>query len=142
MTGGPILKGRGRTITRHKINRIENGHAAVDVVLAEALDDYARDRDLPDYGFVALASEVSSAGSDNERGRELRRLLGTRDLDEIQIVMCDLTDFAFYLALTPLVPQLNVTVIAPEPARVQALFGTQRGPSGQVSGPMTTTGTA
>lgn len=134
LTGQPILQAQGRTITRHKVNRIENGHAPVDAVLAEALDEYARDRDQPAFGFVALASEVSAAGSDNARGRELRQLLGTRDLDKVQIIMCDLTDFAFYLSLTPLVPTLNVTVLVPTAERVQALFGTRRDESDHGSG--------
>lgn len=122
-----------RTFTRNKVNRVENGHAAVDLVLAHALDEYALTRDLPGFDFVSLVAGVGAAELDNARGRELRHLLGTRSLDEIQIVMCDLTDFAFYVTLTPLVPRLDLTVLMPTAARVQALFGTGRAEAPQES---------
>lgn len=123
LTEQPRLRALGRTITRHRVNRIENGHAAVDVVLAQALDDYVAERGLPECGFAHLASAISEAGIDNERGRELRRLLGTRDLEEVHLVTVDLTDYALYMRLIPRVPELTVTMYVPSPERIRELFG-------------------
>ena len=117
------LRAHNRLTSRFAINRIEKGHAALGPPLAAALDAFAVSKDIATYQFSSLVAELKAYEIDRERGNELSRLMDSRDLDTVFIVICDFSDFAYHIRNSLPTPRLRATVVVPSGDRINELFG-------------------
>ncbi len=126
------------SVNRWDINRIENGHKEISAELAEYVDALAKwlrrtepyssnlvRSEVPKVLFRSLAAERRAHAIERQQGVDITRLVSAPGLEQLYIVLCDMTDVASSVALgiragsaTP----FRVTVVIPKVRRQKQLF--------------------